>query len=155
MPGCRSDHGPVIVIDTREQKPYAFDPDRAPTLTRMLPAGDYSLAGLEEDVAIERKSLDDLVNTVIWEWDRFEKELLVLGTYDAACIVVEGDLTDIRQGRYRSAAHPNAVLGRLLAIQLRHRIPVLFGSNRDAARWLVETYLRRYHRERVAVEGRR
>ena len=140
-----------VVVDTREQRPYAFPRDRVTTFRRMLPAGDYSLVGLETVVAVERKTLDDLVSTVIHGRDRFRRELERLATYDAACVVVEGDLTDIMQHRYRSKAHPHSVLGLITAIFIRHRIPVLFCSNRTCANRFVESYLTRYYREHQAI----
>ncbi len=66
----------TVVVDTREQHPWAFrgfrhDADRnnvpmiVPIENRALDTGDYSISGLEQRIAIERKSLDDLYNTVI------------------------------------------------------------------------------------------
>ncbi|RPH47035.1 MAG: hypothetical protein EHM91_06585, partial [Planctomycetota bacterium] len=64
-----------IVVDTREQRPYRFDPQFVVVTRRALPAGDYSIAGHETAVAIERKSLGDFVTSVIHERERFEREL--------------------------------------------------------------------------------
>ena len=50
----------TVVVDTREQEPYSFDSDKVSAVRKALPAGDYSLVGLEERVAVERKSLTDL-----------------------------------------------------------------------------------------------
>ena len=55
----------TIVVDTREQEPYGFNPDLVRPVRRALPAGDYSVAGLEETIAVERKTLDDFVGTVV------------------------------------------------------------------------------------------
>jgi hypothetical protein len=40
------------IADTREQEPYSFDSDKVSAVRKALPAGDYSLVGLEERVAI-------------------------------------------------------------------------------------------------------
>ena len=50
-----------IIIDTREQAPFTFRHERmgATTEPGTLAVGDYSLAGLEDRVAVERKSLPD------------------------------------------------------------------------------------------------
>jgi ERCC4-type nuclease len=66
---------------------------------RALPAGDYSIEGLEDSVAVERKTLEDFVSTVIRSRKRFTRELQRLAGYEAACIVVEADLSDILGGR--------------------------------------------------------
>jgi uncharacterized protein (DUF433 family) len=49
----------IAVIDTREQGPLNLSPLR--TVRRTLLTGDYSVRGLESVVAVERKSLADLV----------------------------------------------------------------------------------------------
>ena len=142
----RSNAGPVtIVIDTREQEGYSFDSRLAATERRALPAGDYSVAGLEDTVAVERKSLDDFVSTVIHSRARFRQELRKLTGYRAACVVVEAGVLDVMLGRYRGDAHPNAVLGNALSIILDYRVPVFFCSSRQAACQFVQAYLLAAH----------
>ena len=142
----RSSAGPVtIVIDTREQEGYSFDPRLAATVRRALPAGDYSVAGLENIVAVERKSLEDFVSTVVHSRARFRKELRKLAEYRAACVVVEAGLLEVLQQRYRGGAHPNAVVGSALSIILDFRVPVFFCSSRQAACHFVQAYLLAAH----------
>ena len=135
----------TIIIDTREQEGYSFDPRLAATVRRALPVGDYSVAGLENTVAVERKSLDDFVSTVIHSRERFRNELRKLAGYRAACVVVEGGVLDVLLHRYRGDAHPNAVVGSSLSIILDFRIPVFFCSNRQAACQFVQAYLLAAH----------
>jgi len=142
-----------IVIDTREQKPYGFDPAHVTVTRRALPAGDYSLAGQEESVAVERKSLPDFVSSVVHHRDRFERELERLSSYEAACVLVEADLRDVAEGRYRSHAHPNAVLGSVIGLFVRYGVPILFCSTREIAARFTAGYLQRFHvRATVACE---
>jgi DNA excision repair protein ERCC-4 len=63
----------IIAVDSREQRPFTFD--AWPTAPATLAAGDYSIVGLEEHVAIERKSLDDLAGCCGRDRDRFKREL--------------------------------------------------------------------------------
>ncbi|HML93827.1 ERCC4 domain-containing protein [Chloracidobacterium thermophilum] len=137
----------TVVVDTREQEPYTFESGCTEVVRRALPAGDYSVEGHEDSVAVERKTLEDFVSTVIRSRKRFTRELRRLCEYDAACVVVEADLRDILGGRYRSGAHPNAVLGALLSIVVDFGIPVFFCSDRQAACRFVEEFLHRYHRK--------
>lgn len=131
----------TIVIDTREQEPYSFDPRLTGAVRRALPAGDYSVEGLEDRVAVERKTLDDFVSTVIHSRARFRKELRKLAGYPAACVVVEAGVLDVLLHRYRGDAHPNAVLGNALSVILDYRVPVFFCGNRQAACQFVQAYL--------------
>ena len=141
----RSNELPVIIIDTREQAEYSFNPPLAATVRRALPAGDYSVVGLEGEVAVERKSLDDFISTVIHARQRFRRELSKLAGYRAACVVVEANLLDILLGRYRGEAHPKAVLGSTLSILLDYGIPVYFCGTRPAACQFVQAYLLAAH----------
>jgi ERCC4-type nuclease len=104
---------------------------------------------METAVAVERKTLADFVSTVIHNRSRFYRELDRLRRYGAAAVVVEGNLMDVLGGRYRSAAHPNALLGAIAAITIDFGIPVFFCSSRQAATRFVEAYLVRiYQRSR-------
>lgn len=96
----------VIVVDTREQLPFAFGGIRADashhrrplqvqTVRRCLPAGDYSLAGHETQIAIERKSAADLFHTLGAGRRRFQAELSRLDSYTVAAVIVEADWSDI------------------------------------------------------------
>ena len=138
----RSSQQPAtVIIDTREQEPYSFDPRLATAVRRALPAGDYSVDGLEACVAVERKTLDDFVSTVIHNRARFREELRKLTGYQAACVVVEAGLIDVLQKRYRGDAHPNAVLGNALSLILDYRVPVFFCTTRQASCQFVQAYL--------------
>lgn len=139
---CRSDAArATIVIDSREQEAYAFDPRLAGAVRRALQAGDYSVGGLEDQVAVERKTLDDFVSTVIHRRRRFREELRKLSHYRAACVVVEGELSDVLGKRYRGEARPAAVVGSTLSILLDYGVPVVFCGNRQAARHFTQGYL--------------
>jgi ERCC4-type nuclease len=142
-----SEPGVVIVVDTREQEPYSFDPAHVTCVRRALPVGDYSLQGYESAIAIERKSLEDFVASTITARARFRRELRGLSEYDLGCVVVEASLDDVLAHRYRSGAHPSAVLGATLSIIVDHGVPVFFCGDRQIACRFVEGLLRRYHRK--------
>ena len=132
----------IIVADTREQHPYSFP---CATNRKALAAGDYSVEGLEDRVAVERKSLTDFVHTVIHDHARFGREMLLLSTYDAACVVVEADLDAVLRGRHGDdlrGAKPESVLGAAMHISLRYGVPVFWCGSRQAARAFTELYLR-------------
>ena len=144
MPSSRSNPAPVtVIIDTREQEPYGFNPQLVTPVRRALPAGDYSLAGFEQTVAVERKTLDDFVGTVMRARARFYRELQLLERYARACVVIEANLSDVLASRYKGDAHPQAVLGSALAISVDFGVPVFFCSNRQIACRFTEAYLLR------------
>ena len=60
---------------------------------------------------------------------------------------VEATLDDVLAHRYRSGAHPSAVLGATLSIIVDHGVPVFFCGDRQLACRFVEGLLCRYHRK--------
>lgn len=135
-----------VIVDTREKEPYGFDDSKFDVIQKALPAGDYSLAGRENQIAIERKSLIDYVHTLIQGRDRFKKELQKLRTMPGSCIVVEGCIDDLHRGIYRSGASPRSLIGSTMSIIVDYGIPVFFCTNRQYARLFVQDYLVRYAR---------
>jgi len=147
---CMSEHDdkPVILCDSREQQGFTFDPAVVRVERCALPAGDYSLAGLADRVAVERKSLNDFVATVIRGRARFGIELKKLKSLEAACVVVEGDLSDVLAGRYKGGAHPHSVFGAVMSIIVDCGVPVYFCSDRQIACRFTQEYLLRFYRTR-------
>ena len=140
---------PTIIVDSREQIPYTFS---RPTTRKKLEAGDYSIAGFEEQVAVERKSLPDFIHTIIRERKRFYKELQKLSQYSAACIVVEANFRDLIEGHYRSGAHANALIGAVASISAGF-IPVYFCSDRQASCRFVEEFLIHFYRKTLTCNN--
>ena len=128
----------TILIDSREQAPFAFPGMSTETAT--LRAGDYSVHGLENDVAVERKSLPDLLACIGRERERFEAELVRLRGYGSRCVVVEGAWATLEAGDYRSQVSPAAVCGTLAAWTGRYQIPFMFLGSRASA----EKFTRRF-----------
>jgi len=95
-----------IVIDTREQKPYDFSglvsdvkegrvPIKVRTQIARLETGDYTVAGYQDQVVIERKSPSDLIKTLTHRRDAFFYELDRMRKIPCSLILVEGDIVPI------------------------------------------------------------
>jgi ERCC4-type nuclease len=128
---------PTIVIDSREQDPLSFN---FPTITTGLPTGDYSVAGLEDDFAVERKSIPDLVGSLTSGRDRFMRELQRLLAYPFRRLLVIGSEEEIAGGKWKhSKANPTAILHSLHAIEARG-VPVVYAANSRHASSFVERW---------------
>ena len=88
-----------IITDSRQQRPYQFE---LASELAALPCGDYSIGGLENYVAVERKTLDDLIGCLTTDRDRFERKLHRGLALDYFALVVEASLSDLVNGRYRT-----------------------------------------------------
>ena len=138
---------PIIQIDNREQLPLVFKNLRSERAT--LTTGDYSIRGLENEFACERKSISDLTQCCTGDnRARFKRELLRLRGYDFVRLVVVGTVEDIREHRYRSEISPQSVLGTLAAIEARG-VPVCFSPTPESAALLIENWAVYFLRERV------
>lgn len=134
-----------IVIDTREQAPYSFDKYQVKLTSRTLPAGDYSLPGFEDRVAIERKSLDDLISCLMnSNRDRFERELQRASHYDLFCVIVEAPMLDVSRGNYRSNMKPHSALQSLVTFQVRYRVPFMWCGDRAGGEYITYSLLSKY-----------
>ena len=136
----------ILVIDSREQLPFNFSKWSDLQLQQAaLPCGDYSLAGFEDRVAVERKSLDDLISCLMGEnRDRFERELSRARRYELFTVVVEASLQDVAQGQYKSQMKPHAALQTVTAFFVRYGIPFMFCGSREGAEYMTYSLLSKY-----------
>ncbi len=120
----------TILVDSREQAPYGFSKYDAVTESATLPCADYSLPGWEDRVAVERKSLNDLIACLMGkDRERFERELSHHRFYDRAAVVIEASMDDVSKGRYRSEMKSHAALQSIITFQGRFRIPFVWAGS--------------------------
>lgn len=136
-----------ILIDSREQLPFTFSGKSFEDVTTervTLATGDYSLAGLTDRVAVERKSLPDLVACLSRERGRFERQLERGRQLEAFAVVVEAGWEDLAHGRYKSKLNPHAACQSVLSFSARLGIPFLFAGSRAGAEYATAGFLRQY-----------
>ncbi len=107
----------TAIQDTREKTPLNLSPLKS--IIKGLDTGDYSVSGLEHLIAVERKSIPDLLMCIGQERERFDREIQRLTGYPIRAIVVEGTIAQIEKGDYRSKVHPNAAIGSIISWQSR------------------------------------
>ena len=129
---------PVLLVDTREQRPLQFS--HLPAESATLYTGDYSVRGLEEVFAVERKSLADLAGSLTRERDRFMREMHRLRGYRFPYLLAIGDDMElsrlIAQGRLKL----HQVEHSLRAIQSRYGVHVERAYTEEQAARMVETW---------------
>jgi len=138
--------GRTILIDTREQTPL---PISGPVERTTLYSGDYSIKGLEHLFAVERKSLDDLMQSLTAGRERFERELHRLRGFRFKRLLIIGSEDAVINHRYRSRISPKAALHSLYAIEARFDIPVVFSPSPASGAILIERWAYWYSRETV------
>lgn len=135
----------LALVDTREQSPLSLDPLRSEPAT--LDTGDYSVAGLTHLVAVERKSLSDLVACCGKERERFDRCVQRLLAYECRALFVEATWGQIELGSWRSTLTPSHVLGSLMSWTARG-LPVILAGDHGTCGRLVSRFLFVAARER-------
>lgn len=162
-----------IVVDSREQLPYEFSGMEGPagetmvvpTVVNGLASGDYSIEGMEDWVAVERKSMEDLFGSVTWGRDRFEREIERL--HDLACpkesaagfaaVVVEATWPEIMApAEYRpgweNRTDPRSVEGTIVSWSIRYpRVHWWLCGDRRGAECRTFSILRKFWQEHQNV----
>lgn len=136
---------PIIITDTREQTPLIFATlsSKRGTLT----SGDYSVQGLEHDIAIERKSIPDLCGSLTRGRERFERELHRLRGFEFARVLIVGSPHEVQT----QASNSKAVFSSISAFEARYKVPFIWEPNPELAARLVERWAWFFWRERTAI----
>lgn len=148
----------VVVVDTREQSPFLFAHPLKITASHYrqistergtLRSGDYSIVGLTDLVAIERKSLADLYGTLGHGRKRFEAELKRLAELEFSAVVVEAELsTALTSPPPFTRLSPFSVMQSALSWSIKYpKTHWWFCPGRDGAEavtaWLLERFWRK------------
>lgn len=129
-----------IISDTREQKAYRF-----PGATRTaLETGDYSIEGLENKVAVERKTRNDLLSCIGTERDRFTRELERLSKFDLAVIMIECNFRDMLNLPNWSELHKSQVFGSILSWIPKYGVVFFFAGSRKMGERATKKILEKY-----------
>ena len=141
----------VGLVDTREQRELSFPGFDVECAT--LRTGDYSVRinqiDYREIVAIERKSLSDLLGCIGTGRDRFERELERLALIPYRALVIEAGLPQCVAGNHRySQLTPPQVTGSVLSWLFKFNVAPIFAHDRDHAARAIVNLLRlaaKYH----------
>ena len=146
----------TILIDQQEKAPFNFhgllaDADQqhrpliVPTQRVHLKPGDYSIAGLQTDVTVERKSLADLFGTLGQGLERFRREHERMAEMKRAVVVVESSWFEaIYFPPPHSKLPPKTVFRVAASWQARYGIPWVFMGDRRLAEIFTFRFLSKY-----------
>jgi ERCC4-type nuclease len=149
----------IAIVDSREQNALNLEP--LTTITSTLPTGDYSVRGLEHVIAIERKSLDDLVGCVGRDRERFDREVQRLLAFPVRILVIESSWEAIESHepafpQWRGKVTREAVLGSLMGWQAAGLSVHMAGDHERAGKHVARmlyTVARRRYAELRALSG--
>jgi ERCC4-type nuclease len=130
----------TILRDTREQEGTGWQfraSDNCYGVERVkLDVGDYAIKGLEHLIMVERKTLGDLWGTLGPQdsYERFLRELERAAAHKLKYLVIEATLADVDRGYAFSKINSNNIHGKLISLQVKHNLHVIFAGRPDKAR---------------------
>lgn len=144
----------TILIDTREQTPLSMPRGFLSERTK-LNTGDYSIKGFERSFAVERKSLQDLVQTIIRERERFEYELLRLMQYQFKRVLVEASYDAVAEVESYDfcLVNPKSIVASVNAFEVRYGVPFIFAGTRLKASKMLCNWATFFVRESIKPKG--
>lgn len=130
----------TIIVDTREQIPWEFE--NYAIASKKLDSGDYSVEGLEEVFAIERKrTVSEIANNITES--RFKNVLDRLEKFKHKFILLEFTLNNVMDYPVGSTVpkrmwHVLKITGKyilkyLIEINIKHNIHIIYCGNRENA----------------------
>lgn len=123
-----------IIVDTREQDELPFDNIRNVEVVRQgLKTGDYSIVGHEDKICFERKSVPDLVGTLIGGHERFLREMDRMKGYEVKYILVEHTAGTVYRYCERHGVEYkfDIIMQSLLAYAYHYHVRVRFCKDRE------------------------
>lgn len=169
----------TILIDSMEKHPFSFtglyadaDQDNRELIVNYrwqalgTSNGDYSIDGHHPDpsknpspsaprVAVERKSINDCIGTILCFKERrprFERELQSLAALDSAVVIVDGSMAMVMDAVEEYGQRPRDVNVKSLfrswiSFQQDYRVPWAFCDSRRLAEIYCFRWLERFHRK--------
>lgn len=134
-----------IVVDTREQLPLNIK--NIPTERGTLMSGDYSIKGLENRFAVERKSIQDLIGSLTQGRERFERELHRLRGFDFARLLIVGSKDEFRECLKKRKTTERSIYASLGTFEARYRVPIVWLNTEQQAVDKLEKWAWFYYRE--------
>jgi hypothetical protein len=143
----------TIIVDTREQKPWSFSTQA--TANHKLDTGDYSIHGLENLLAIERKrNVAEVANNITEK--RFVDVVDRLSKMKYSFILLEFDMEDVmrypigsdipRRLWNKIRISPAFIIKHLVDLQIEHNIKILFCGNSKNAEQIALSLMRKVYK---------
>jgi hypothetical protein len=148
----------TIVIDTREQKPWNFS--NHVTANHKLDTGDYSVEGLENILAIERKrNVAEFANNITEK--RFRDVIDRLSKMPHSFILFEFDFDKVMSFPIGSdipkkiwdkiRISPSFIIKNIIDLQIEHNINIIFCGNSFNAEVIALAIMKKIYREHKNV----
>ncbi len=156
----------TVVVSSLEQARYFFtglkpDSDQkgdlliVPTEYRHLRTGDYSIKGLEEYVTVERKTVNDILQTLSSGRDRFEREHQRMSEMTYAAVVIESTLPEMLNTVHAHGVSPKTAVRTWLSWEQKFGVPWHWVGDRRLSEVITYRLLEKFWEQFNAAECHR
>jgi len=144
-----------VIIDTREKVGlWRFDDEQFTTTSKKLDTGDYSIAGMEHLLCIERKkNLPEFAANITDQ--RFKRELDRMVMHPHRYLIIEASFDDILRFPVGTSIPkskwkdikiaPAFILSAISKIQVYYNIHVILAGNADNATVMAQNIIKRVY----------
>jgi DNA excision repair protein ERCC-4 len=147
----------VIVADWNEFLPqhlgYRFEQIDPPVevVTGNLNVGDYTVAGMESRVTVERKTLGDLYGSFgSRKRDNMIERIQLMNSFEFAAVVVEATYVEVMSGYPHSRVHPRSLSGTIVALKQRYKgVHWEFMPDRECGERMTFRILERFYNDHI------
>lgn len=134
---------PTILVDDRETRSGVAESlslnDDVDVSTETLVVGDYIVS---EDIAVERKSTEDFLDTIVGDRQLFKQIGDLANNYDRPILLLEGGTPFGRR-----SIHPNAIYGALSSIIADFGVSIMYTDDADGTAELLAALAKREQNE--------
>jgi ERCC4-type nuclease len=138
----------VVLVDTRDQTPVEFSRFSGWFVgveRKALRVGDYTIAGLEDICAVERKDLADLIHSFTVDRPVFINRLRLMSAFPHRLLIISAALSQVKSPYAHSNINPNCTLQSLIALLAGLNVPFLCTETHELGEEVVASYLYQIH----------
>jgi DNA excision repair protein ERCC-4 len=133
----------TILMDTREQLPlFARPPKGMVVCSCTLSVGDYSLKGLQDKIAIERKQISDLISYCTTDRENTKIKMRKLQSMQFAALVIEARESEVYRPYTFSQASPESIRQSLASFSVRYGVHVYIGDRDKITTWIIDRLIK-------------
>jgi ERCC4-type nuclease len=136
----------IILQDSREQLPlFTRLPKGLTVCSATLKVGDYTIRGLEDKIAVERKQISDLIPYCTSDHVATKAKMAKLEKMEWAALIVEARESEVYQPYRFSQASPESIRQALASFSVKHGIHVYIGDREHIVRFMLDRFIKFYN----------
>ena len=132
-----------ILQDSREQLPlFTRLPKGLTVCSATLKVGDYSVVGMQDMIACERKQISDLIPFCTSDHVATKAKMAKLEKMEWAGLIIEARESEVYQPYRFSQASPESIRQALASFSVKHNVHIYIGDREHIMRWMIDRFVK-------------